>query len=293
MPRVTLWSNGFSNGSMNGDAAVEKAMRVVSAGHAVFAAVMIALGIQGLIQGDFTAVWQPVPKGVPAREVLVYLCASISLASGIGLLWRRTASIAAGVLLASLVLWLLLWRVRALFLASLIEGTWSFGESLVMTAGAWVLFAAFATERRWPRLGFATGDRGMRIARVLYGVGLIPFGYAHFANVEGTARLVPGWLPWHVGWAYFTGGAFVAAGLAILVGVCARLAAALSALQMGLFALLVWIPILAAGKVSPFQWGEFATTLALTASGWVVADSYRGVPWLAVGRRQGRAAWSS
>src|SRR5437899_4799587 len=45
-------------------------------------------------KGDFTALWQPVPKGVPAREVLVYLCASVSLASGIGLLWRHTAALA-------------------------------------------------------------------------------------------------------------------------------------------------------------------------------------------------------
>lgn len=130
-------------------------MRLVSAGHAVFAAVLIALGIQGLVHGDFTAVWQPVPKGVPAREVLIYLCASISLASGIGLLWRRTAALAAGVLLGSLVLWFLLWRVRFLFLAPLIEGTWSCGATMVMTAGAWALFAAFARQRQ--RLGFATG----------------------------------------------------------------------------------------------------------------------------------------
>jgi uncharacterized membrane protein len=250
-------------------------MRIVSAGHAVFAALMIGIGIQGLITGEFTAVWQPVPKGAPAREVLVYLCALLSLGSGIGLLWRRTAGLAARVLLASLVLWLLVWRVRALFLASLIEGSWSFADTMVMASGAWVLFSWFATDRDRERVGFATGDTGVRIARALYGAGLIPFGYAHFANIKGTAALVPAWLPWHVGWAYFTGSTFIAAGVAILIGGFARLAAALSALQMGLFGVLVWLPILAAGSTNAFQWMEFATTLALTAAGWVVADSYR------------------
>ena len=103
---------------------------------------------------------------------------------------------------------------------------------------------------------------------------MIPFGYAHFANIKGTAALVPGWLPWHVGWAHFTGSTFIAAGGAILIGGFARLAAALSALQMTLFGVLVWLPILAAGSTNAFQWMEFATTLALTAAGWVVADSY-------------------
>jgi uncharacterized membrane protein len=270
---------------MNRNAAEKGAWSFASAGHAAFAAIMIGFGIQGLMKGDFTAVWQPVPKSAPAREVLIYLCALVSLASGIGLLRRRSAGLAARVLLASLVLWFLSWRVRALFLAPLVPATWSCGATMVMAAGAWVLYVWFALDWDRRRLAFAAGDRGLRIARVLYGLGLIPFGYAHFAYVKETVELVPGWLPWHVGWAYFTGAAFVAAGVAIVIGVCARLAAALSALQMGLFGLLVWVPRVAAGSLTAFQWGEVWTTLALTAAGWMVADSYRGTPWLAVGMR--------
>lgn len=45
-------------------------MRIASAGHAVFAAFLIGIGIQGLATGEFTTVWQPGPKGVPARELL-------------------------------------------------------------------------------------------------------------------------------------------------------------------------------------------------------------------------------
>jgi len=250
-------------------------MRIASVSHAAFAAVMIAFGILGLIKGDFTVLWEPVPKSIPAREALVYLCAVVSLASGIGLLWRLTAALAARVLLAFLILWLLVWRIPGLFQLSLVEGTWSSGKTLVMTAAASVLFVWFATD--WDRrsLGFFTGDKGLRIARVVYALGLLPFGLAHFLYPGPTAALVPGWLPWHMAWAYITGATFIAASVAILIGVFARWATALSALQMGLFGLLVWVPLVARGSLSAFQWGEVVITVALTAAGWVVCDSYR------------------
>lgn len=260
-------------------------MRIANAGQVIFAVTMMALGIMGPINGDFTVIWQPVPKGLPGREALVYVCALISLASGVGLLWQRTAAIAARVLLLWFLLWLLLLRLPAFARGFTVDVYWAACQTAVMLAAAWVLYTWFATNWDKQRLGFVAGENGLRIARVLFGLALIPFGLAHFTYLKQTTVLVPGWLPWHVAWAYFTGATFIAAGVAIVVGICARLAAALSTLQMGLFLLLIWIPKAIEGSLTPFQKGEAVVTWALMSAAWVITDSYRGTPWFTVPTR--------
>jgi uncharacterized membrane protein len=253
-------------------------------GHLAFALVIITLGIMGLLKGNFVPVWEPVPKWVPAREVLAYLCAFVCLTTGVGLLWQR--AIAARVLLAWSLLWLLVFRLPEVFPAPAVVGNW-FGvtELAVTIAGAWVLYVWFANTWDKRHLPFVCGKQGLRTARVLYGASLIHFGFAHFVYLNMTTPLVPAYLGWPEAWAYFTGGAYIAAGIAILVGVAARLAATLSAWQIGLFTLLVWGPKVATNTLNDFQVTETVVSIALTTAAWVVAESYRDMPWLAVNKR--------
>ncbi|MFI4967332.1 MAG: DoxX family membrane protein [Gammaproteobacteria bacterium] len=256
-------------------------MRIASVGHGVFAAFMIGIGILGLVQPQYAAIWDGIPKALPGRELLPYLCALVALACGLGLLWPRSAGVAARVLLAYLLVWMILFKGRFIVLAPTQEGSYqSAGENAVIVAGAWVLYAWLAVDWDKNRLGFATGDRGVRIARVFYGLALIAFGLSHFFYLQFTAPLIPSWLMWPVFWAYFTGAAYLAAGAAVLSGVLARLAATLAAVQMASFLFLVWLPIFLAGKMTDFNWGEIVVNIGLVAGAWVVVDSYRGQAWL-------------
>ncbi|HEY1753178.1 MAG TPA: hypothetical protein VGG29_18115 [Caulobacteraceae bacterium] len=253
-------------------------MRIAGVGHALFAATLIGLGLWGLVGGGFAPIWQPPPKGWPAREALAVLTALVALGAGLGLTWRRTAAMAAGVLAAALLVWMLVFKVPAIFTAPGVAAAWeSCGETAVLAAAAWALFAADAG-----RLRLLAGETSAGLARRLYGLAMIAFGAAHLAYVKETAALIPAWLPAHVALVWLTGLAYIAAGLAILCGVLARLAAALSALQMGLFTLLVWLPVVAGGHAGAGDVSEAVLSWALTAAGCVVADSYRGRPWLGV-----------
>jgi len=125
------------------------------------------------------------------------------------------------------------------------------------------------------------GQVAMRAALVLFGLTCIFYGWSHFLYAAYTASMVPMWLPSHLGIAYFTGAAHIAAGVAIAVAILPGLAATLEATMMSLFGLLVWVPSFFerprpdwAGAPAN-QWSELVATVMLAASAWIVA-SYLG-----------------
>ena len=99
------------------------------------------------------------------------------------------------------------------------------------------------------------------------------FVYARF-----TAAMVPAWLPpAQLFWAQATGGAQIAAGLAVLSGVLDLLAARLLTLMYLLFGLLVHLPRLIADPASPGAWGEHGMNLVLAGAAWLLADTLAGL----------------
>ena len=242
-------------------------------GLTLFAVGMIGLGILALIYGDFAMVWQPVAPWIPGRTVLAYASGVIMLLGGIGLLVRAAATWSIRILFPYLVVWALL-KVPALFVAPGMEAVWlGIGELTVLLAGGWVLFARLGGLREGSPLSFATGEKGVRMARVLFAVSLIPIGLSHIVYVQPTADLVPSWLPYRIGWAYLTGAGQIACGLGVLFSIFPRVAAWAEAGMISLFTLLVWGPKIVAAPHTRLNWTAFFISWAIASAAWVVAQN--------------------
>jgi len=227
------------------------------ASHIAFALTFIGIGGIGFASGTFAPIWQPVPETVPTRELLAYLTSIIALACGIFLLVERTQAVAALILFVFLAVWALAFKAPFVVKAPLVEGSYqSIGENLVLIAAAWVLYTRSRT----------------RIAYVLYGLALIAFGLSHFFYLELTTPLVPAWLGVPVLWAYATGSIYTVCGVAMVLGLAARLASLAAAANITLITLLVWVPIVAAGGLTAMHWQETVVSCALMVSSWVLAS---------------------
>ena len=246
----------------------------------LFAIGLLGLGVLALIYGDFALVWQPVAPWVPGRTILAYASGALMLVCGIGLLFRPTVQWSVRILFPYFVIWTLL-KVPAVVVAPQIVGVWlGLAELTLMLSGGWMLFARLSGMQ----LGFATGDRAMRAAKILFGLSLPPIGLSHFVYLKETADLVPAWLPYREGWAYLTGAGQIAAGLGVLFSVLPQIAATAEAIMITLFTLLCWAPAIAAAPKERMPWTAFFISWTFGSAAWIVAQCVLRDPVLAPGR---------
>jgi uncharacterized membrane protein len=114
---------------------------------------------------------------------------------------------------------------------------WSYAVfALVCVAGLATIFLRGDWER-------ARGvDKVLLLGPVFYAAPLGGFGAEHFTQAAGIASIVPKFIPFHMFWALFLGGCFIAASLSMVTRIQARLSATLVALNFFLFVVLMDAP---------------------------------------------------
>ena len=255
-------------------------MRAVTYDRYLFAAGLFVFGTLNLVFGGFNMQWQPI-AGIPFQSELARISGALCVALALGLLIPRVTVWAAVLSAAALVC--LYWLPQAVALTHVTPSVGAYlpiSENTAMTCGA-IVMAAMAVkgtslERVFPPV-VATG------ARIGFGLACVLFGVSHFVYADFTAQLSPGFVPFHLPFAYITGAGHLLAGLAIISGVMARLAATLEAMMMSLFVVLVHIPMVAAGpkpEALQIDWTLLAAALTMSAAAWAVARSLGDRPWL-------------
>ena len=268
-------------------------MRIVELGRSLFALAAVGLAVLSLTYRDFAPMWHSVPSWIPARDAWVYGAGVLLLAAGAGLCSQRTALPSALTIGAYDAVWALSAAPPILSKPLSVEAWYGFVEALTSLVGAWVLYTMLRSPGSHTRIA---GERTVRAAQILLGLCCIFYGWSHFAYADYTASMVPSWLPDRLGFAYATGLAHMAAGVGIIAGILARLAATLEAIMMSSFGLLVWLPSLLARTPPQWatppknQWSEIVVTLLLAASAWIIAASLRYRPWGFAARSAGHEA---
>src|SRR5580658_6481563 len=241
----------------------------VAFGWRVYGLGVMAVGMACQAFGEFDP-GQPVPEHFPARVALAYAAGAFLVVAAAAVEWRRTTAWGAAALTVYYAFFdVMLMNGRLLLTNFAVFGTYeNIAIQLSIAAGGLIVYATTA------RIDTAVAARLTRVGRLAFGICALVFGGAHFVYMNHTASLVPKWLPpTQEFWGYATGVCFVAAGVAILTGVQARLAAILLTAMLASFALLVNEPMLLAHHSTHFNWSESAVNLAVVGAAWVVADS--------------------
>jgi hypothetical protein len=188
----------------------------------------------GLISclGGFRWVW-PVPANLPARALLACVFAAALSVGGLAQLAPNRGTRCCAAVRCS---------PRSscsctpkTFAHPLVFASWNgVAEQLALTCAGLLAYALIKGSAA-PR-----GALLRRLGQRAFGVCLVVFGLAHFFYLKFTAGMVPAWLPpAQTFWAAVTGIAHLLAGVAVLSGVRARLAAMILTVMFAIFGVLV------------------------------------------------------
>jgi uncharacterized membrane protein YphA (DoxX/SURF4 family) len=240
----------------------------------------VTYGFAAILFGVTAFVWHDYDSWAQAQvlgktsfaHVLLGAIALAHVVGGFALLLNRTMRLGA-VLLGVVYLFFTTLALPRVFASPLVYDAWNnIFEQLSVLCGALLIYAtALAEDTKWRR-------KWLRAGIVLFGLCVFSFALEQVFYLSATASLVPKWIsPGQMFWAVATTVALALAGIAILSGWWATVAAQLFAVMILLFSLLIWFPKIVTDPQHHFNWTEGAESLAIAATAWLVADSLNSI----------------
>jgi uncharacterized membrane protein YphA (DoxX/SURF4 family) len=217
---------------------------------------------------------QPLPPSTPWHAVLGYVTGVLMVGAAICVAADLELAVAALALGAFFMLWVLALHLPTLAPRPLRMGPWvGMMETVAFAGVAWMLAALAAADGSIGEPLRTLALRAANIGRWCVGLAFLLFALAHFMYGPFTASLIPAWIPARLFFAYLVGCAHLAAGLAVMTGIQARLAGRMLAIMFGIFAIILHIPRALASEHSRGrgEWTSLMVAVAMCGASLIVA----------------------
>jgi uncharacterized membrane protein len=240
----------------------------------IFGLSIFILGLQHVYYKSLNPALFPVSANFPGLVFLSYATGIILMLCGIASIIKKQRPIAFLIIGVVFLLSFLFVHLLLLFsnLKNPMEWTASF-ETLAILSGAF-LFAAHCDESISGG-SYKIYDLMEQVSRLMFGISLVVFAVQHFQYGEYIATLIPGWIPFHLFWAYFVGAGFAAAAVSLFLNIKQVLAMALLGIMF-----LFWVIFLHAPRVYNHitdrnEWSSMLIALIMACISFLIMASHK------------------
>jgi uncharacterized membrane protein len=253
--------------------------KLTRTGQVFFAIGIICLGVLSFIMRDFIVgrppEWRP---AVPGKLVFAYTGAAIVIITGIAIIIKKNAGMAA--LITGLLIIVLSFLIR--HVPAMTKGTWenvlwslNAYKTLALAGGAFIIAASFFREKPQEVRKLVSTANLVLTGTVLMSLWLIIAGVSHFKFGSFVIDFIPSYIPFREFWTYFCGVALIAGGMGLLVKETRRLAALLSGIMIFSWFILLHIPRIIANPDDPSDRMGLWESLAMSGVLLVLAGLWR------------------
>jgi uncharacterized membrane protein YphA (DoxX/SURF4 family) len=241
-------------------------------GRFFFALPLLVFSVEYLARGRWQGGMPPVPPWTHGEHIFSYVAGAILLVISISLLINKEARLSANILGLLFMFCVVFLHAAKHFSGIIHDGTTRTRafETFALGGAAFILAAVVSKGSSIQFLSSANPMLAV-IGRYVYAFSMVIFGIQHFMYAQYIAFLIPKWMPGHLFLAYFTGTAFIAAGVAIAVHIFSRLASILLGLMFFLWVVTLHTPRVIASPHNTDELVSLFVALAFSGSSILLA----------------------